>query len=62
MSGMDKRVLETAEKAGAQPGAGSCRASAKAISTPELKGVLESVAAMEAPASVKAIPGHCGLR
>jgi EAL domain-containing protein (putative c-di-GMP-specific phosphodiesterase class I) len=56
MSGMDKRVLETAEKLAHSLGLAVVGHLQKPFPLPELKGVLESVAAMEAPASVKAIP------
>jgi EAL domain-containing protein (putative c-di-GMP-specific phosphodiesterase class I) len=53
---MDKRVLETAEKLAHSLGLAVVGHLQKPFPLPELKGVLESVAAMEAPASVKAIP------
>jgi EAL domain-containing protein (putative c-di-GMP-specific phosphodiesterase class I) len=56
MSGMDKRVLETAEKLAHSLGLAVVGHLQKPFPLPELKGVLESVAAMEAPASVKPIP------
>jgi len=56
MSGMDKRVLETAEKLAHSLGLAVVGHLQKPFPLPELKRVLESVAAMEAPASVKAIP------
>ncbi|MGA2728370.1 MAG: EAL domain-containing response regulator [Terracidiphilus sp.] len=56
MSGMDKRVLETAEKLAHSLGLAVVGHLQKPFPLPELKDVLESVAAMEAPASVKAIP------
>ena len=56
MSGMDKRVLETAEKLAQSLGLAVVGHLQKPFPLPELKAVLESVAAMEAPESVKAIP------
>jgi EAL domain-containing protein (putative c-di-GMP-specific phosphodiesterase class I) len=56
MSGMDKRVLETAEKLAQSLGLAVVGHLQKPFPLPELKAVLESVAAMDAPESVKAIP------
>jgi EAL domain-containing protein (putative c-di-GMP-specific phosphodiesterase class I)/CheY-like chemotaxis protein len=56
MSGMDKRVLETAEKLAQSLGLAVVGHLQKPFPLPELKAVLESVAAMEAPESVKASP------
>jgi EAL domain-containing protein (putative c-di-GMP-specific phosphodiesterase class I) len=56
MSGVDKRVLETAEKLAHSLGLAVVGHLQKPFSLPELKGVLESVAAMEAPELVKVIP------
>jgi EAL domain-containing protein (putative c-di-GMP-specific phosphodiesterase class I)/FixJ family two-component response regulator len=55
MSGMDKRVLETAEKLARSLGLAVVGHLQKPFSPLELKEVLESVAAMEAPESVKEI-------
>jgi EAL domain-containing protein (putative c-di-GMP-specific phosphodiesterase class I)/FixJ family two-component response regulator len=56
MSGMDKRVLETAEKLARTLGLAVAGHLQKPFSPLELKEVLESVAAMETPESVKEIP------
>ena len=56
MSGMDKRVLETAEKLAQSHGLAVVGHVQKPFSPMELKSVLESVAAMEAPLKVKTVP------
>jgi EAL domain-containing protein (putative c-di-GMP-specific phosphodiesterase class I)/ActR/RegA family two-component response regulator len=56
MSGMDKRVLETAERLALSLGLAVVGHLQKPFPLPELKGVLETVAAMEAPEAVKVIP------
>ena len=56
MSGMDKRVLETAEKLAHSHGLAVVGHLQKPFSPLELKSVLESVAAMEAPRKVKTAP------
>jgi len=56
MSGMDKRVLETAEKLAQSLGLAIAGHVQKPFSPMELKEILESVAAMEMPESVKEIP------
>jgi len=53
---MDKRVLETAEKLALSLGLAVVGHLQKPFPLPELKGVLEAVAAMEAPEVVKVIP------
>jgi EAL domain-containing protein (putative c-di-GMP-specific phosphodiesterase class I)/CheY-like chemotaxis protein len=56
MSGMDKRVLETAEKLAQSLGLGVVGHLQKPFAPMELKGVLESVAVMEAPREAKTVP------
>ncbi len=56
MSGMDKRVLETAEKLAQSLGLAVVGHLQKPFSPLELKEVLESITAMETPESVKEIP------
>jgi EAL domain-containing protein (putative c-di-GMP-specific phosphodiesterase class I) len=56
MSGVDKRVLETAEKLALSLGLAVVGHLQKPFPLPELKGVLEAVAAMDAPEVVKVIP------
>jgi EAL domain-containing protein (putative c-di-GMP-specific phosphodiesterase class I)/CheY-like chemotaxis protein len=56
MSGMDKRVLETAERLAHSLGLAVVGHLQKPFPLPELRRVLESIAAMEAPEMVKIIP------
>lgn len=56
MSGMDKRVLETAEKLAHSLGLAVVGHLQKPFAPLELKSVLESVAVMEAPREVKTVP------
>ncbi|MGO9434034.1 MAG: EAL domain-containing protein [Terracidiphilus sp.] len=56
MSGMDKRVLETAERLAHSLGLAVVGHLQKPFPLPELRAVLESVAAMEEPEFVKVIP------
>jgi EAL domain-containing protein (putative c-di-GMP-specific phosphodiesterase class I)/CheY-like chemotaxis protein len=56
MSGMDKRVLETAEKLAQSLGLAVVGHLQKPFAPMELKSVLESVAAMEAPRAVTTVP------
>jgi EAL domain-containing protein (putative c-di-GMP-specific phosphodiesterase class I) len=56
MSGMDKRVLETAERLAQSLGLAVVGHLQKPFPLPELKSVLDSVAGMEAPKSVEEVP------
>jgi EAL domain-containing protein (putative c-di-GMP-specific phosphodiesterase class I)/ActR/RegA family two-component response regulator len=56
MSGMDKRVLETAERLAQSLGLAVVGHLQKPFPLPELKGVFDSVAGMEAPKTIEEVP------